>query len=1117
MLRLKWLESFLQNHIGATSPDGRPLYAYKCKEEDYEDLKRIVFFMFQSDKPHTLLGFEPLFCLFASETWRRKHSGGHWAWETVFSEILQPVPAHSIITKYVSKGLKYWKRELLKTGYGDNQYLITIACEGGLPLLLLQNENAKLHQYFKTLMEYYHRERQRPRYNIFDLAEKASYCLPKSLQRNIVYQLSGDLIEKIVKLQENVADATDPITTLNRHHPNWRNQLPLPIEDDTAEILLKNLVLDAQILSIKSREKIRWRRLLIQNGEQWSVEQTLEIPKIIFGSTLMQWMGQNSIPARLRLFLQTDKSFEPIALITRLQDQKDDTKYKCDFLKRNEIKFCGKEILENAQIVLSDGSDDTIVHPQNGQDWGTLPWIFAEKNGGWEYIGEGSIRTKEETTRVLATHGGVFKNDICNVTQIGETTELYREIWQVTGNTMWQHPDLGSCRIQCANTQEEDYSYFLNGNRLPGVADQYPPFIGIPELYTLENNGTIKHVSDGTSVEWRPYKSDNTEWSKKLSDCYGEVWIRYANSSGGHVYLSKVRIVPDTTKINIKQVGNNVKPGILGLSGLMNAQVYVNELHGCSFMQNYKDDGSIEIECNSIDNILSTHFSAEIYWNNNRILKINLPLPIEGASFIYAEKALPFHERAPVNKLSAIRAVSQALTVTKRFDLKIKIKTNKTIHHEREKIIPLFTKEEGKSILYLHKIQEEISSMLSLTGEMDSCAIIQITDSKNIVFAELEVGIFDVHFVPDKENNLVLLPDECQYRLENDWKERISVRMIKLWDPASEPIYLKMHETDKMFIIPESLEPGPYWVLGEYGNWPRFRPLRWVIAGEQNHANSHLRRAILASESEIRTELLDRWVDQIALDPENEDWPLFYDYLELTKSYPASALDLFIIFVKSPEALIMALLKANEEQFNIVWELSKQLPFSWYLLPVKAWLNSARRFFNSLRLALYENDRTEDILWDYFNSFRERLTDRQPFFRQVFDWLCQYIFPDRILNDSELKLAQNCPEMIYNFIKDEEKYFQSRHHPDEHYPEGAQTMLIVEENDYPMEQSYQNLVWYLRPVRCAPFVAAFISVNGFSYDEKIIFEMKRFRGFDREWFNRTFAFALCLGLIGITA
>ena len=51
-----------------------------------------------------------------------------------------------------------------------------------------------------------------------------------------------------------------------------------------------------------------------------------------------------------------------------------------------------------------------------------------------------------------------------------------------------------------------------------------------------------------------------------------------------------------------------------------------------------------------------------------------------------------------------------------------------------------------------------------------------------------------------------------------------------------------------------------------------------------------------------------------------------------------------------------------------------------------------------------------------------------------------------------------------------------------------------------------------RPVRCAPFVAAQISLDSEESSEELMLELRQLRDFDPEWFDNAFALALCLGL-----
>jgi hypothetical protein len=94
MMDDNWLTSFLFSRIRATQPDGRALYAYRCSEKKYIELKALIQkeIISACKNSHTSLQFPALFCLYAAETFCREHSEGAWAWETVFRPLGKVLP-----------------------------------------------------------------------------------------------------------------------------------------------------------------------------------------------------------------------------------------------------------------------------------------------------------------------------------------------------------------------------------------------------------------------------------------------------------------------------------------------------------------------------------------------------------------------------------------------------------------------------------------------------------------------------------------------------------------------------------------------------------------------------------------------------------------------------------------------------------------------------------------------------------------------------------------------------------------------------------------------------------------------------------------------------------------
>jgi hypothetical protein len=253
-------------------------------------------------------------------------------------------------------------------------------------------------------------------------------------------------------------------------------------------------------------------------------------------------------------------------------------------------------------------------------------------------------------------------------------------------------------------------------------------------------------------------------------------------------------------------------------------------------------------------------------------------------------------------------------------------------------------------------------------------------------------------------------------------------------------------------------------------------------------------------------------VSALAAHAEHPDWPHVFDYLRLTRTYPASALDLVQHLAHVPEAMVLALLRSTDEEFDLVWSLAEQLPFSWYLVPVTGWLRAAERHFGALRVGLGDYDADGRILWGMFGAFRQRLTSRQPFFKSVCDWIGEHLFPERQMDNSELAMARRAEAILLAQLQEHELELQARYDAEERYPGGPLVMQRMTAPNFPAPFRYAHLSYPYRPVRCAPFVAAQMSLHTEEISEAFLSEVRQLRDFDPEWFDHAFALALCLGL-----
>ena len=216
------------------------------------------------------------FCLWAAEWWHRNYEEGPWSWRPLLAELgrvdfAPGEPRYFELQSVVARGLEAWNRRVLRVG-STRAFLSTLACEGGLPMKVILRGHTPLRSYFRGVLE---------EYRLFgsagippsELAERVRDRLPKAWRQDVVYQLSGELIAEVWRLQRELGDTETPVRDLDRRRPTWRDGLPLRVTDDVARTLLNGLLLDAAEVARGGRIRVRWTVELVPVDENlWELK-----------------------------------------------------------------------------------------------------------------------------------------------------------------------------------------------------------------------------------------------------------------------------------------------------------------------------------------------------------------------------------------------------------------------------------------------------------------------------------------------------------------------------------------------------------------------------------------------------------------------------------------------------------------------------------------------------------------------------------------------------------------------------------------------------------------------------------------------------------------------------
>lgn len=1122
---MDWLKKFLFTHAPRqTTPDGRPLYAYKMGDATYASLKTLFHQIILLDQAGKLATrFAPIFCLYAAETFRREHAEGSWAWETIFRPLGLSVPPHQQLVDWVEKGLKWWQRTLLKSASSGNRlFLVTIACEGGLPLRLLQRENAHLTQFFRTVLESYYWSGQGGEQIAETIARQQAHRLPRSLHQEPVFHLAAALINKIGELQARVGEATDLIATLDQQHPDWRRDLPLRLDNQVAETLLTGLVRRSGELAREAAAQLRWRGRLREAGNgRWTVEKRLELPERPTAYQFAEWVGASAAHRpRWRLLLHTSAGMEAIAWLTLNEGPGSSAHYRREWLRRGGLVLTGAAVEQAHQLSLHDGQQDhRLSSVRGGETWSASPWVFVERDatGEREWLTEGSARTRAASAWVvvapeLAPH--VVKG---TCTCVGIVAELGRTVYQISGEVDFLTAQQDRYRMSCRAESESEESFLVSGDFVPQSLQQRPLYRGLPRILALDQQGRRQPATG--RAQWRPV-GDGSPWREIHEVARGRIWLRLIDASGAERCRRQIDVAPHDFHIEA-DIGTGHQAGVVRLRGLAGARVRI----GPDNPAGVSIDATTEkarLVCPSTPGALPSPLNLLFNWPGSEPITLDLPYPQRGAFFRQAGRPLFHDDRIPLDRLGGLHLVVQDPMGGQRFRLAGELIAHEnepgTRFHQRfyDRLPPL---DQGRLEMALFPWQDRIASLLASSRDLEAQVRLVIETTQQQCLALIRVTRFDALLEPDRAMRQARIPEPVLARLGPAWETRVRLNMIRLWAPAEPPVTLQASSSQTAcWDIPAGLEPGPWWIVGRDGDWMRFRPLLWVVATDNPPAASDdasLAGAIQEPDHDQRQQRLNILLGELGQNPDHPDWPLLFDHLRLAREFPPSSLDVLRCLPKHPRALALALLKADEQTFETVWSLSRLMPFLWTLLAVNDWRETATAYFGGLQTTLAEVDAGEEIVFDLFQSFRERTSARRSYWRPLCDWLQERLFPNQPLpRNSELTVARRCPSFLEQQIESSlERELMGRHDAEEKWPESHEITDWMGRMDSWMKQyRYLHLESFYRPVRCAPFVAAHLSLHGIAPTERLICELRLLRAFDREWFDSVYAVALTLGL-----
>lgn len=1028
---LKTAETFLRDFFASrnlSGPDGRPLYRYRIHDAEFDELQLILSRELEERYSHERAigpkGAMAL-CLWAAEWWHRNYQSGVWKWQPLVEALEHPEFApgayrYNELQNLVTRGLRAWGRTVHRAGYNRN-YLGTLVCEGGLPLKLVLREKTHLRHYLEDVLD---------EFQLFgaagvparDLAERVRNRLPRAWRRDVVYELCGELIQQICRLQGELGDTNTPVLDLDRMRPGWRDELPVRVTDQVARELLNGLLVGAIEGARRARINVRWNVVLVPvaNGD-WELRGSFDLPRKIREEAIHRlfpdW-SQGNTPQRFTLGIRsTGSSFRALAVARKRRTGEVGSAYRLEYFPAaRESHTVG--LVKGRKLVAQLPDDEHVTDMFRGASGlGDLPWVFvpdddqAAMRSPCVLVGQGSVRSKHAWCLVAIARNVSIECVGGEAKEIGSIrNECQRAVYRVSGEIRFRAEDGTQTTVETkADFDSSDIEYHLVGSEKSFDNGATVFFLGAPQVHTFRDGVPNERVPE-SYLQWKPDTPGGAWQPYSVSEVdSGAVrgWGRLRYIRDDEVYHSiPTGILPRSADITIHP-SLDPNHGAIRFTGFGDVVAAVRSVSGLE-VQRQKENGGYRLAMTATREV-PREVDIVLDWGGRGRMAVALPFPARRAAFL-DPSGCPFPENARLAE-GSIAGVQAEVIVPDPAEYQIKGAFSNDLDPIVRQPTNTFVREipevnHGHYLLDLAQLDREIAERLELSdrpGTAVRLEIVEADSARSFQGACICVRRFDLEFAIEhrtRTTEIVRLDARSLQQIPATDLDELIVEMLPLLDPDEEPIRLG-RIARAAWSIPvdsHSLEPGPYLVLGRQGARQRARPTLWYAGepadglqpdstGSTNVAHAYAQAAM--AEYQSGDEAFVSVVGAMASSPGHEDWDLVFAYLR-QDSLPVMAFPLLRALVRNPIACVTAAADASESDFDLLWERMELFPFAWWQIPLVDWkeaYTSYAEYWQGHFSEVGDTDQAWDILARHTDASIDRVASHLPGLQAAFAFL----------------------------------------------------------------------------------------------------------------------------------
>ncbi len=928
----EFLNQFLTSRQ-LTRPTGKPLYTYKTSRAEYEQLRTLLVRAPLTDTTSAC------FILFAAEWWRRNYDGGHWEWNPIFEEIQRPEWGnHSKRNQLMNSGCRYWQRQLFQHEKGNNSLLGTLFFESGIPVGVLTNES-----YIKALvtksfsfLETYSTQRADASDYIRDLARANQ--LPNALNVDPFYELIYKVIKALLHLKTTcqLGSREQPLTYLNENVPDWRESLPLRIDDHAgASAFLDSLLVDVARANRQEVSKIGVTYSLIQVQDIWMIKTALRVPNGLYK------------PAHLQVDEATLAGFS-----TKLQFKvtADTTETVLGYVFKNgngdvsvsglsDVTLPGLIYAKPWRLLIADGRSDkqaTIDLPYSDGLDPAMPWVFAVQEEGAAMLkGVGSTRLSASRAFVVCPATFVIDADEGTVKKEGVFSES-QTVYALSATCVFRDERDGQLfRVRLSEPTDDNFYVALhpqtNGHCLPFFQKLNANiFLGFPRIRRVHKSGGFMLASRDT-IQYKSSQHSNWQDVAETSGLLGRFKIRSVGPEGDVLFSKEIAVLPADFKVQFNAVGRSVV--------LEGAAAF-----GLSIRN---DEPGQDLTITKADTAYRIAISGENQSSKLTMLlsaagakDITLHVPYPTASGTFRDRTGLVMANGQAIDLQMLQGASLVLTNVSATTQIHQITLTLSDKHNRESSahridkpvsIPPFGTVEVSLMKYLNAIER----LLSFTRTVDAAVRIQHNRGISVSVSQY---IHQARY--DHDARLVAMESNVPVNAAT------RIRAFPLAERFTTDRLIDLEVGEEGWRFPASCAEGSKWFF--FSATDSAVSLRPAVAIRDDSATAtdtletveELHQATNHSFSNRLTVLTDLF-DRMAADFGNVNWKPLQHLHEATKHLPLNALDVWKAMVCSNRGMVAFFLRSDSILIN---KVSQAFSVNWPGIPVTVWLNGFQTY-----------------------------------------------------------------------------------------------------------------------------------------------------------------------------